>query len=504
MNTNLKSENLNERGAGILMHITCLPSKYGIGTFGNAAIKFIDFLSQAGFKYWQVLPLGPTGYGDSPYQCFSSFAGNPYLIDLTILKNEGFLTAEDLADADFGNSPDKVDFGKLYQNRFSVLRKAFIKSERSEINEFFNTKAKHFKSGIEDYALFAAMKTHNRAPWYEQEKAVKFRDTVETEKFKIKHFSEIEFHKFVQWLFLKQWFALKEYANSKGVRIIGDLPIYSAHDSADCWVQPECFLFDENRMPTFVGGCPPDYFSADGQLWGNPLYNWRYMEETNQEWWLKRISCNLQLFDYLRLDHFRGFESFWAIPSGDLTAKNGSWKKGPGISFFKSLEKKLGHLPVIAEDLGLLDDAVLKLRDNTGYPGMKVLQFAFNPNAESEYLPHNFTTTNCVAYTGTHDNSTMQGWLNYADKQEIEFALKYLNIKNKDEFSFACIQSIVASIAKIAIAPVQDFLNLDDKARMNHPSKTGGWVWRMTEAQFADLQKQTFIIRDMLKTYGRI
>ncbi|MFR5902397.1 MAG: 4-alpha-glucanotransferase, partial [Neglectibacter timonensis] len=389
------------RAAGVLLPVSSLPSKYGIGTFGKAAYKWVDFLAEAGQKYWQVLPLGPTSYGDSPYQSFSAFAGNPYFVDLEFLCEQGLLKKGRCKKVKWGESKTQVDYGTIYEHREKVLRKAFSNFTDKKALEKFRKKNAGW---VEDYALYMAVKAQmGLRAWNEWEEDIRMRRPEALKKWKAKCAEDIEYHIFVQYLFFEQWTKLKKYANEKGISIIGDAPIYVAMDSADVWANPGLFQLDENNVPTEVAGCPPDAFSEDGQLWGNPLYRWDEMEKDGFQWWIKRLKANLTLVDVLRIDHFRGLESYYAIPYGDETARNGRWRQGPGMAFVGAVNKALGNANIIAEDLGYLTPAVKRLLKSSGYPGMKVLEFAFDSREESDYMPHNYQN-HCVVYTGTHDN----------------------------------------------------------------------------------------------------
>ena len=466
------------RLCGILMPIFSLPSKYGIGTFGSEAKRFVDFLHKAGQSYWQILPLNPTNYGDSPYQSFSSFAGNPYFIDIETLIEEKLIDQVTADSFDFGDDYEKINYGKLYDNRLNLLRLAFKNFEKdADYIEFTNSNS----YWLDDFSLFMALKNANAdSSWQTWEKPLRFRETEAINKAKAKYENDIEFYKFVQYEFAKQWKDLKKYANSKGISIIGDIPIYVALDSADVWSNPKQFLLNEDLEPTLVAGVPPDAFSEDGQLWGNPIYNWELMEKDNFSWWKKYLGNALNKYDIVRIDHFRGFESYFTIPFGDKDAKNGKWKKGPDTKLFDALKKEFGEdLPIIAEDLGLLTPDVLKMLKATGFPGMKVLQFAFDPSLKSDYLPHNFNK-NCVVYTGTHDNDTIIGWLSSADENEVKMAKRYLNCNNDSEFNWAMIRSALMSVAETCILMMPDFMGLDSKARINTPSTLGeNWQWRI-------------------------
>lgn len=470
------------RRAGILMPISSLPSDYGIGTMGEAARDFVDFLAIAGQTIWQVLPIGITGFGDSPYQSFSTHMGNPYFIDLTILVEEGLLERESLDQLNFGDDPSRVDYGKLWETRYVILRWAFDtykydppKGMPEAFEEF-----KKKMTWLHDDALFMAIKqVQNGAAWTDWPEPLKRRDRVALVQFEEAENDRIEFQKFMQFLFYRQWRALKAYANSKGVSILGDLPIYVAMDSVEVWKEPHLFQLDEELRPTFVAGCPPDYFSADGQLWGNPLYDWDQMVEEDYAWWVERIAFALKLFDAVRIDHFRGFESYWAVPYGDATARRGNWLPGPAEELFDTVKEELGELPIVAEDLGYMTEEVHAFREHCGFPSMKVLQFAFSPRADSDYLPHNMIE-NAVVYTGTHDNDTLEGWLSVAPKEEVEFAAKYLGLSAEEGYRWGMIRGAYTTIARTVILQAQDLLGLDNAARMNAPGQAeGNWQWRM-------------------------
>lgn len=492
------------RKSGVLLPIASLPGKYGIGTFSKHAYVFLDQLKAAGQSYWQILPLGPTGYGDSPYQSFSTYAGNPYFIDLDTLIEEGLLTAKECDQCDFGTNKRYIDYEKLYLSRFKVLKLAY---ERSHISrkKAFKVFISENAYWLDDYALYMAVKNATGGKSFiEWDEDIRMREPDALEKYRKKYAKEIEFYQFQQYVFDQQWRALKEYANELGIKIIGDIPIYVAFDSADTWANPKLFQFDENNMPIAVAGCPPDAFSETGQLWGNPLYDWKYHKETGYDWWVKRIQHSFQLYDVVRVDHFRGFDEYYSIPYGDATAEFGKWKKGPGYDIFRTFTKVLGKMDIIAEDLGYLTPSVIKLVKDTGYPGMKVLQFAFDSREESDYLPHNYTN-NCVVYTGTHDNDTIRGWYQVLSKPDKKFAMKYLNNAEtpEEEISWDYIRLALSSVAKLCIIPVQDYLCLGNEARINLPSTLGNnWKWRMTER---DLNKKTLTrILDLTKLYGRL
>jgi len=465
------------RKCGILMPIFSLPSKYGIGTFGKEAYHFVDFLKKGGQSLWQILPLNPTNYGDSPYQSFSSFAGNPYFIDIDILIEEGLLDRSEADNFDFGNNHLMIDYGKLYENRLKLLRTAF---ERFVPNDDYNEFCSKNSSWLLPYSLFMAIKKKNdNLCWNEWEPLEKDYNSAlkNAEQYKV----EIDFYEFIQYEFYKQWFALKDYANESGIKIIGDMPIYVAFDSADVWSAPNQFQLDEDFNPLKIAGCPPDAFSDDGQLWGNPLYNWDKMKLDNFAWWKTRFAHILKLYDIVRIDHFRGFESYYAIPFGDDDAKNGKWEKGPDFDFFRILRESFGDkLPIIAEDLGYITKEVRALLEKTGFPGMKVLQFAFSVDGESTYLPHNITDRNCVVYTGTHDNDTNTGWLSTGDTDEVEFAKNYLNVKNDADFNWSMIKAALMSVADTCILTMADLVSLGSEGRINTPATCeNNWTWRI-------------------------
>ena len=479
-----------ERSSGILFHPTSLPGKYGIGTLGKEAYAFIDFLKKSRQKLWQIFPLGPTGYGDSPYQSFSSFAGNPYLIDFDLLIEAHLLSEEDLRDVFFGDNEEYIDYGAIYNQKYPLLRKAYENFKSSDNHEM-RENLEHFKrenaSWLNDYSLYISLKNHfNGLPWNEWAHDIKNREHGAMEHYKNELADDIEYHNFIQFLFFKQWGDVKRYANENGIKIIGDIPIFVAADSSDAWANPEIFLFDEERKPVKVAGVPPDYFSATGQLWGNPLYNWQKLKETNYSWWVERVRANLSTCDIIRIDHFRGFEAYWAVPYGDDTAINGQWEPGPGIDLFNAIKSQLGELPIIAEDLGLMTQGVIDLREATGFPGMKILGFAFDSGEENDYLPHTYTK-NCVVYTGTHDNDTLIGWFQKAKEEDRQFARDYLNSRSDDEIHWDAIRGAWSSVANMAISPVQDFLGLGSEARINTPGvASGNWQWRLKQGVLTD------------------
>ncbi len=489
------------RASGILLPVSSIPSAYGIGSFSREAYEFVDFLKEAGQTFWQILPLGPTGYGDSPYQSFSTFAGNPYYIDLEELIQKGLVSREICESRDWGESDSYVDYEKIYQSRFAVLKEAF-KNSNIEDNEDFRKFLQKNDFWLSDYALYMAVKdANNGKSWSEWEEEIRLRKPEALAGYRRQLAEEILFYEFQQYLFDAQWQRLKKYANDKGIRIIGDIPIYVAFDSADTWANPELFELNEDREPTGVAGCPPDAFSATGQLWGNPLYRWSYHRKTEYAWWMQRISYCYRLYDVLRIDHFRGFDEYYHIPYGDSTAEFGHWEKGPGYDLFRVMKEKIGDRPVIAEDLGFLTPTVKELLEQTGYPGMKVLQFAFDSREESDYLPHNYTA-NSVVYTGTHDNDTTQGWYRVINDHDRSFADKYLNIKEEEEAVWTFVRAALSSVSDTAVIPMQDYLGLGTQARINVPSTLGNnWKWRMQKGQTNSALAEK--IRDVCRLYGR-
>ena len=467
------------RASGILLSLTSLPSEYGIGTMGKAARDFVDFLKSASQTYWQMLPVGPTGYGNSPYQSYSSFAGNPYLIDLALLCEEGLLTEEECSAIDWGHDPKRVDYAAIEKNRLSLLRTAFERGRNDAAVAQFRADNAEW---IEDYALYMGIKNRmDLRPWSMWDEDIKRREPEAMARWREEVKDDVDFYCFIQYHFYKQWNALRDYAHKNGVYLIGDIPIYAAMDSADSWADGKVFLLDDNCDPIDVAGCPPDAFSATGQLWGNPIYNWDYLKETGYAWWIRRLRHITSMFDVTRIDHFRGFAGYYAIPYGSATAETGEWRVGPGMDFFRAVKKALGNINVIAEDLGYLTPDVRKLLKQSGFPGMKVLQFAFDSREESDYLPHNYDH-NCVVYTGTHDNDTTRSWFDTADKNDVRHAKKYLNVRRKEDGAWAFIRCAMMSTANLCIIPMQDYLNLGGEARMNVPSTLGGinWQWRMT------------------------
>lgn len=492
------------RESGILLPVFSLPSNYGIGCFSKEAYEFVDQLKAAGQSKWQILPLGPTGYGDSPYQSFSTFAGNPYFIDLEALIQEGLLTEEECMAYDFGTQEDRIDYEKLYFTRFKVLYQAyqrFAGQKGGDYEKFIEEN----KEWLEAYCLFMALKNkHDGVSWKEWKAPYRDRNIQALEEAAKELAVEIDFYRFLQYEFSRQWEALHAYANRNGVQIIGDIPIYVAFDSADTWAAPELFQFNEENEPRAVAGCPPDGFSATGQLWGNPLYDWEHHKRTEYAWWIRRIVHSLKLYDMVRIDHFRGFDEYYAIPYGDKTAEHGTWMPGPGIEFFRIIEEKLGRPNIIAEDLGFLTDSVLKMLEDTGFPGMKVIQFAFDSRESANYLPHTYTP-NCVVYTGTHDNDTTKGWYRNAGRECREFAKEYLYKDELDEGEQAWdfIVMAMGSVAGLCVIPIQDYLCRNSDARINTPSTLGNnWVWRLKKGEISNtLTKE---IRRMTQLYSRL
>lgn len=494
-----------ERGSGILMHPTSFPGRYGIGDLGQAAYDFVDFLKATGQKIWQVMPLNPTGYGDSPYQCFSAFAGNPYLISPDKLVEDKLLNPEDVADVP--NFPkQRVDYGPVIDYKVTLLQNAyegFKKSKKKSLIKAFDEFKKENDFWLKDFALFMAIKTHHGGElWQKWDEKIALREPDAVKKWQKKLADEIEAHAFYQFIFFRQWVELKKYAHHNGVRIMGDIPIFVAYDSSDVWSNREMFFLDEQGSPTVVAGVPPDYFSATGQRWGNPLYNWKFMEKDQFKWWIKRFHYSLNLYDIIRLDHFRGFAAYWEVPATEDTAMNGKWVKAPGLKLFKALREALGKIPIIAEDLGVITPDVDEMRLEFEFPGMKVLQFAFGGDPECPDLPHNFETRNCIVYTGTHDNNTTRGWyLETSTAKERDYVRRYLGIDGHD-ISWDLIRLAMSSIADLAVFPMQDLLNLGNEARMNFPSTVqGNWSWRLLPDQITDHLRQR--LYDMTVMYAR-
>ena len=468
-----------KRSSGILMPVFSLPSPYGIGTLGKAAYEFIDFLAAAKQRYWQILPVGPTSYGDSPYQSFSTFAGNPYFIDLDMLVKDGLLKKTELTALDWGADAETVDYAKIYQNKFSVLRKAYARGFEKDKAAFEPFAAEN--AWLKDYALYMALKKHfDMKCWTEwEDEGIRLHRAESVRAYEEKLKEDVHFYAYLQYLFYTQWEKLRAYAKENGIGIIGDVPIYVALDSADVWANPKYFMLDEKNVPIDVAGVPPDYFSEDGQLWGNPLYDWEYMKAEGYGWWIRRIDGAGKLYDIIRIDHFRGFESYWAVPYGAETAKKGEWRKGPGLELVSTLTNWFPQISFIAEDLGILTEEVHQLLKDSGLPGMKVLEFAFNGTDASNYMPHRFEK-NCVCYTGTHDNTTLADWLKTASKKEKQQAKNYLGLNQSEGYAWGVIRAGMGSVADLFIAQMQDYLGLGATARINTPGTTeNNWLWRM-------------------------
>ena len=510
------------RECGILLPVASLPSRYGIGAFSKEAYEWIDRLKQAEQGFWQVLPFGPTGYGDSPYQSFSAFAGNPYFIDLEQLIREGLLTKEECDKADFGDSRRYISYDRIYRERFPLLRKAYDRwkdglarkgtagKESAEntcgvLEQVHGLALETLGPETREYCFYMALKDHFQSKsWNLWERGIRLREPEALKAYGSLLTDEIGFYEFQQMKFEEQWTALKNYANKQGIRIIGDIPIYVAFDGADSWCHPELFQFDEENLPKAVAGCPPDAFAETGQLWGNPLYDWGYHEKTGYEWWIRRMEYSLRMYDVVRVDHFRGFEAYYSIPYGDATAEFGHWEKGPGIGLFEAVKQALGEKQVIAEDLGYVTDSVRRLVQESGFPGMKVLEFAFDSREESNYLPHCYPH-NCVVYTGTHDNDTIRGWYESLKPADKQMAVRYMNSKRtpESEIHWDFIRLALASVADLAVIPLQDYLGLGSEARLNTPSTLGSnWTWRMKKDAFTpDIREKC---RSMAQLYGRI
>lgn len=490
------------RESGILMPVSSLPGPYGIGCFGKEAYRFVDFLEQAGQKVWQILPLSPTGFGDSPYQSCSAFAGNPYFIDLDALAQAGLLKKAEYAKLSWGKSAAKVDYAAVYENRYQVLRLAYSRFEAYPPDEYYSFCFLN-EEWLEDYALFMTIKQRmEMKPWTQWPAPLRLRDQETLEQVSRQNRSEIGFWKFLQYEFAAQWQELKAYANNKGVEIMGDLPIYVAADSADAWAGRKLFETNPDGTSRRVAGCPPDYFAVDGQLWGNPVYDWAYHEKTGFAWWISRVRHAFRLYDRVRIDHFRAFDTYYAIPGDADTARSGVWENGPGMKLFNALTDALGPLPIVAEDLGLMFDSVRKLLADSGYPGMKVIQFAFDPNSDSEYLPHNHPV-NSVVYPGTHDNATAVEWVNNADKQELNKAKLYLGLNKEEGYAMGLVRAALQSPARLAVIPAADWLGLGAEARMNTPGVgSGNWQWRAKSGCFTDALANK--IRTRCTVFGRV
>ena len=482
------------------MPVFSLCSDYGIGAFSDEAYKFVEWLEKSGFKYWQTLPLGPTGFGDSPYQSFSAFAGNPYFISLDKLVSDGLLRKNDVTSLDFGDNVNHIDYGKLYNNRYPLLRMAYNNWSSDEKYYEFERDNSFW---LDDYAVFMAIKNKiNSSLWIKWDEKYKFKKFYCDDMLK----EEINFQKFVQYLFFSQWYELKKYANKLGIKIIGDIPIYVSLDSSDAWSLPELFQFDKDLNPTFVAGCPPDGFSKKGQLWGNPLYNWNYHKNSSYEWWRKRFKHSLNMYDGIRIDHFRGFQEYYSIPYGSIDACNGEWKKGPSYDLFDSVKNLFENKTVIAEDLGFITDSVRTLLSKTGFMSTKVIEFAFDKrdnDKDNVHMPHNYTK-NCAVYTSTHDNETLAGWINNLSDNELLTAKKYVHDLHghKNNLYKSFISTCMQSCADICILPVQDIFGFDNSSRINTPATTGNnWTWRIDNNYFTNEMSDE--IRDIITIYGR-
>ena len=489
------------RESGILMHITSLPGAYGIGTMGKRAYEFVDFLEAAGQSYWQILPLNPTGFGDSPYQAFSACAGNHYLIDLDILVEEGLLNKAELDALSWGADPERVDFGLMYNQRNAVLKLAF---SRFTPNEEYFAFVEENKEWLEDYAIFMALKqVFGGAIWltWPEDLLRHDADALAQKREELKDAVQLQY--FLQFKFDQQWKSLRGYANGKGIRIIGDVPIYVPLDSADVWAAPDLFQLNEERKPVKVAGCPPDSFTADGQLWGNPIYDWQKMHDTGYAWWIKRLKAAEKMYDVVRIDHFRGFESYWAVPAEDDTARNGTWVKGPGMDFIRAIQKALPNLDFIAEDLGFITPEVRQLQLDSGYPGMKVIEFAFDSREESDYTPHLYPVES-ICYTGTHDNVTLKQWFDEASPEDIALAKAYLGLNEEEGYIRGMIRGGMSSVSRLCVVQMQDYLELGKPARMNFPGtlSSDNWTWRAVENFDSwELSQEIYAIT---KRYGRI
>ena len=496
------------RKAGILFPISSLPSRFGIGCFSKEAYDFVDFLEKAGQSVWQILPLEPTGFGDSPYQSTSAFAGNPYFIDPVTLIEEGLLTWDETNAFSFGGDPGKVDYGALYENRMKLLAiaaKRFFAEKNPEEQAPYRDFIRKQKYWLDDYAMFMMLKkVSGQKSWTEWEPAYLEHDREVLRLMETQHAEELDLFLFCQYEFQKQWDRLHAYAKKKGVEIVGDMPYYIALDSADAWAHPECFDFDENHQPVSVAGCPPDAFSPTGQLWGNPVYNWAGMKQDKYAWWIRRLQRNYELMDVIRIDHFNGFDSYYAVPAEEKTAENGERKKGPGIAFFREVKKQLGDVRIIAEDLGTITPSTEKLLAQTGFPGMKVLQYAFDWTEYSYYMTHNHIR-NCVVYTGTHDNKTTREWIEECSDHDRDLARRYIHSENTDYGAFVWdfIREAYRSVADLCIVPLQDYLVLGKEARINTPGTQGSnWQWRLLPNVLSDALANS--IHALAKLYCRI
>ena len=493
---------MTKRSSGVLMHITSLPGQFGIGTFGKSAYDFVDFLEETKQTYWQILPLTTTSYGDSPYQSFSAVAGNLNLIDFSLLKEDGLLEESDYVDVNFGENPEKVDYALLFEARRPILEKAVANtSKNSEVLAEIEKFEAENSSWLADYAEYMAIKeSFGYKSFIHWDEDIKRGDETVREKYRTELQDSIRYYTVTQYFFFKQWLALKEYANGKGIKIIGDMPIYVSADSVEMWTMPELFKVDENNEPLYVAGCPADDFSPTGQLWGNPIYDWQKHKEQEFSWWIYRVQESFKIYDVLRIDHFKGFSDFWQIDRDAENAVNGTWEAGPGIELFQKIKEQLGDLPIIAENLGFIDEKAEKLLDDSGYPGMKILQFAF-PGEDNLDRPHHYTQ-NSVAYTGTHDNDVVNGWYEKLSESERKLVSDYLNRRNDEKITEAMIRGIYSSVSDYAIVTMQDLLDKDATSRMNVPSTVGGnWEWRMLAEDLTEERKE--FLRNITVRYSR-
>lgn len=498
----MKKQKPMMRGAGVLLPVSCLPSPYGIGTFGDEAFAFVDFLDAARQSYWQVLPLGPTSYGDSPYQSFSAFAGNPYFIDLMTLVRQGLVRQKELDSNDWGDDATDIDYAALYKARFVVLRLAYSRSHHQDTVDY-NRFTKENDNWLPDYCLFMALKTlHEGREWQAWPAPLRLREPVAIAKVQKEQQEEMAFWGFCQYLFDQQWQKLKVFANEHGIAIIGDIPIYVAMDSADVWVHGDLFQLDNDKKPTAVAGVPPDMFSATGQLWGNPLYNWERMAEDGFDWWKQRMAASARLYDVIRIDHFIGVVNYYAIPATDDTAMNGSWQKGPGMALMEAITTALGGKRIIAEDLGVITPPVRKLLEKCGYPSMKLMQFAFENNSKNHFLPCHYDK-NMVIYGGTHDNETLAGFFGHQSRKVLRFARDYLGVTRNSEIPEAIVRTGYESSANTTIFLLQDLMGLDNRARINTPSTIGiNWRWRLAPGEEMDATLAQNLAA-MVEVYGR-
>ena len=498
----MNQKQLIKRGAGVLLPISSLSSPYGFGTLGKEAYEFVDFLKEAGFRYWQVLPVGPTSYGDSPYQSFSAFAGNPYMIDFGLLMEENLIMKEEVEQYNWGSKDDCIDYNEMFQSRFKVLKLAYNRSSHKNTPEYEKFCCDN-QFWLKDYSFYMALKVHfNHVEWLAWDEDIKLRRKEAIEKYEVLLNDEIEFWQFCQFKFFEQWTKLKEYASENGILMIGDMPLYVAMDSADVWVHNDIFELDENRIPLHIAGVPPDAFSEEGQRWGNPLYRWDELEKRDFYWWRQRMKSASVLYDVIRIDHFIGIVNYYSIPSEEKSAKSGQWLKGPGRKLTNIMKECIGNSSIIAEDLGVLTDEVRTLIDETGYPGMKVVEFAFSGEADNDYLPHNYKTNNIISYIGTHDNETLAGYLDNCSKDQLTQIREYYNAKTVSEIMEEMIRTQYAGIPVVTLFQMQDLLQLGNEARTNTPSTLGGnWVWRLKQNELSQVNREKYM--NYSKIYGR-